>query len=471
MTAIVYKEFLPDQPELGNQGLLRALNVLPRDDGYAPYQGLALTGQTIGSAAFVQDAFLSSGITKGAERVYSYAGGQFYSGNITIGGASTLSPSNVGFAQYENFVIAVSDAFQAVFHTAGATSTVGTLASNGTAPPAQAIGVIGQFVVIGGLGTKNSGAQSLNAIQWSGVDAPRSWPSPGSATAIAQQAGQQDLPSIFGEVQAIHGGDQHGVVFQKRGVTRMTYVGPPAVFQFDTVSSNEGCFFVRGHLRVKNLSYFVSEQGFCRTDGVSIEHIGAGKVDREFWNSIAGSSSEVQVGYDPKNDLVYFAYSTNGNQSLDKILVFNPKSGNWGQASQAMTAMVGGAISDDFSKPMRGIGTAGGQSVIGFFNATAGAAVMETGDFEFNEGGRAYVDAIKPHVESAGTAPAATVAIGYRNDLGSTPTYTSEATQNSRTGFANTRVDAKYMRFRTTITGNFKKTTGIEVNPIPSGAA
>lgn len=63
-----------------------------------------------------------------------------------------------------------------------------------------------------------------------------------------------------------------------------------------------------------------------------------------------------------------------------------------------------------------------------------------------------------------------TVAIGYRNDLGSSPTYTSEATANSRTGFSNFRIDAKYMRIRSTITGNFEKATGLEFSAKPSGS-
>lgn len=105
------------------------------------------------------------------------------------------------------------------------------------------------------------------------------------------------------------------------------------------------------------------------------------------------------------------------------------------------------------------------------FTGTPGAAVLETGEMELNEGGRAFLDAVKPHVESSGTAPAVTVAIGYRDDLSASQTYTSEASANSRTGFANFRVDSKYARIRTTITGTFEKATGLEFNAVPSGKA
>jgi hypothetical protein len=55
--------------------------------------------------------------------------------------------------------------------------------------------------------------------------------------------------------------------------------------------------------------------------------------------------------------------------------------------------------------------------------------------------------------------------------LNGLPSYSTEATANSRTGFANMRSDAKYHRIRETITGNFKKATGLEFNANPSGRA
>jgi hypothetical protein len=108
---------------------------------------------------------------------------------------------------------------------------------------------------------------------------------------------------------------------------------------------------------------------------------------------------------------------------------------------------------------------------IGTFSATAGTAILATGDMEFNEGGRAYVDGVKPHIESSGTAPAVSVRIGTRNDLGTAPSYTSATSLNSRTGYANFRADAKYHRSEVTIVGNFEKTTGMNFNARPSGKA
>lgn len=102
------------------------------------------------------------------------------------------------------------------------------------------------------------------------------------------------------------------------------------------------------------------------------------------------------------------------------------------------------------------------------FTGTPGTAIIETGEFEANIGGRAFIDGVKPHVESSGTAPSVTVAIGYRDSLDTAPSYSSESTVNSSTGFANMRIDAKYLRIRETITGNFEKATGLVLNMKPT---
>jgi hypothetical protein len=363
-------------------------------------------------------------------------------------------------------------------HTAGAASNFATLASTGTAPAAEAIGIVGQFVVLGNLGTAGA-TQRPNVVQWSGIDQPRSWPTPNSATAIAQQSGEQEFASIYGEVMAIHGGDQFAIVPQKSAVTRMTYVGPPVVFQFDYIERSQGSFFKNFSIMVGGMVYFVSAMGFCRSNGVTVERIGAGKVDRFFWDNVDTTKTSLfSCAYDQVNELIYFAYpsSASGSLTSDKLLIFNPKTSQWTHANQIVDELI--TSGNYVRSPPVGIlafSTSGANSVVGIFEGTAGSAILETGDFELAEGGRGYIDGIKPHVESSGTAPALGVRIGIRNDLGTAPTYTTTAGPHSRTGFANFRdkgvTDGKYARVEVNITGNFKKATGFELDADPSGQA
>jgi hypothetical protein len=315
-------------------------------------------------------------------------------------------------------------------------------------------------------------------LRWSGIDQPTSWPVANSATATAQQSGEQFLPSRFGPIYAIYGGDQYGIIMQQSGISRMTYVGPPVVFQFDSIDETRGCYYPGSSVQAGKFVYFVSENGFYRTDGVGIENIGEGKVNKFFENDTDPglTSFDFSCGYDSQKDLIYFAYTTSGAFNyLDTMLIFSPSSGNWGRASDNVDKLVSQKRSEgDPRSPLLAFNSASPRR-IGRFNQTAGSAVLETGDMELAEGGRGYIDGIKPHVESSGTAPAIGVRIGIRNDLGTTPTYTSTAGPHSRTGFANFRdkgiTDGKYARVELNITGNFRKAIGFELDGSPSGEA
>ena len=219
--------------------------------------------------------------------------------------------------------------------------------------------------------------------------------------------------------------------------------------------------------------YFISARGFCRTDGVTVENIGTGKVDRFFWDRVI-NTGRTHAGYCPVNGLVYFAFSTNVSNTAftDSMLIHNPRTGAWSYAVQDIVSLVTPAPGFGQSpRKLMAFTTAGSTRELGIFAATAGTATFETGEFELNEAGRSYIDGVKPNVESSGTAPSMVCRVGYRDSLGTTPTYTATATPNSRTGVANFRVDAKYVRLETQITGNFEKATGVEFDAEASGYA
>ncbi len=474
MASIVYKEWLPDQPDLGNPGLIVARNCLPTEAGYTDFNLLNNSGP-ISTSGAAEGVFVASGSTKGAAVLYISAGDIYTSvngGAFTSRGGSTVG-SFGGFAQYESLVIMVGEGHTAFKHTVGSTSNVSTLnASADTLRPANVVGVVGDFVVMGDFLNSNFSAGSLqspNEIQWCSIAQPTLWPTPNSATAIATQAGSEFMPIAFGPVRAVHGGDQFAVVLQATGVSRMTYEGPPTVFRFDVIDDSVGSFFKNGSIRINGITYFISRNGFCRTNGVSVERFVQGKVDRYFWDTYSGSSDAVNVGYDKVNDRFFCAYpqATDIGSTCSAMLAFHLGSQTWSLCDVTINRLItpGGSPSAVDFRAMAASGT------VGSFAATAGSAVFETGEFEVNEAGRTYLDGVKPHVESSGTAPSMTVRVGYRDSLGASPTYTAATSANSRTGIANFRVDAKYLRLETTITGNFEKATGVEFDAEPSGYA
>lgn len=466
---IVYKEWAPDLPDLGGQVLTVAQNVIPSPSGYKCFKTFAPTVSTA-PATTISNAFAANSETKGSQIIYVSAGDIYNSSNFgafASRGGSTVGAEG-GMAQFDNLLIAVGTGHVPYKHTIGSGSSVSTLASMGTAPACSVVGVINRFVVLGDLLTSTLGStQRANALQWSAIDQPTQWPTPNSATAIASQSGEQVMHSEYGQIMGIHGGDQYGVVLQAGAVTRMTYEGPPTVFRFDVIDNVNGSIFRKGSIKVGGTTYYISRNGFCRTDGVQVERIGLGKVDKFFWDSVNHSFAidRLNSGYDPLNNLVQWAFPTAASNTCNRMMSFNPDVGAWSYCDVALSHLVTPNKALASQETMIGLSSA----FLGRFEGTAGSAVFETSDAEFNPGGRAYVDGISPHVESSGTAPAMTVRLGYRDSLGSTPTYTAVTSANSATGEANFRVDAKYIRAEVTITGNFDKATGFVADVQPSG--
>jgi hypothetical protein len=476
--SIVYKEWLPDQPELGNPGLIVASNCLPTEAGYTDFNPLNSSGPTL-PVTNASGSFVASGSTKGSAELYVFAGDIYTSIN---GGAFTNRGGNTvggfgGFTQYDELVINVGSGHTAFKRTAASASNFSTLnASADTLRSANVVGIVGQFVVMGDfLNTAFSAGseQSPHEIQWCSIDQPTLWPAPNSATAIATQAGNQFLHIGYGAVRAIHGGDQFAVVLQVDAVSRMTYEGPPTVFRFDVIDKTQGSYFKRGSIMIGGVTYFISKNGFCRTDGVSVERIGQGKVDRYFWDTYSGDIDSVHVGHDPINNLFHCAYpqATDVSTTCSALLSYHLGSQSWSVSSQLMDELItpgGGLATRTGSSGLRAIAAGG---TVGSFAATAGTATFETGEFEGTEAGRTFIDGVKPNVESSATAPSMVCRVGYRDSLGATPTYTSTATPHTRTGVANFRVDAKYLRLETQITGNFEKAIGVEFDAEPAGYA
>lgn len=470
VTSISFGEWLPDQSDLNRGGLITAKNVLSIDDGFAPFKPLDNSLFTV--PALVEGAAFAFYNSTGYVYAHSPGAGTIYSSidglAFTARSASTLI-GHAGFAQFDDLMLISFTQHVPFVHTIGSASNVSPLSAI-TLPKAGAIGVVNRFAVIGNL---NDGTFRGSSLRWSAIDDPANWPVANSATAIATQAGEQDLNSAFGNVNAIHGGDQYAIILQRNAVVRMTYVGPPVVFQFDTIDKTLGSRGPRTSIRVGNIVYFISDNGICRTDGVTVERIGKGKVDRYFLSTYKEPDEWVaNCGYDPTTGLVYFGYSTSsGSFDIDRIIIFNPATNQFTFANQDMETFVtpipdGGVNSIPY---LLGFGNQS-SSILGMFQGTPGSAILESSDFETNPGGRGFISGVKPNVESSGTPPTIGVRIGYRDDLGTSPTYTATTAATTSTGFADFRVDAKYTRAEVNIVGNFDKVSGFVANAGPSSS-
>jgi len=471
---IVYKEWLPDQPELGSEALIRADNVLPSEGTYVPFRPLT----PIQSGSFTLPGIARGGFVSQRENAISGAVEYYAATNSTIyvatagAGVGTFNAissgwgtanSEVSFTQFGNLVFAGRGNGGVLYHTAGSATNFATVPGLTAAYDARHLAVLGQFLVIGNLGSAT--ARSAN-IAWSGVGQPLSFPTPNSATAIAQQSGEQELNIADGPLIGIYGGDQYAILVQTGAVTRMTYVGPPVVFQFDKIENKKGAAREWAHAGSGRNVFMFSPDGFYVTDGVTVEPTGEGKVNKTFINALdidrtpgsVTATSIIEGAYDCKSRCIFWATPSGATASAysNYIYAHSLVDGRWTRCEQSMRKFIepASAVQAD------GLYAFDSSNVLCKFSGTAGSAVFETSDAEFNPGGRSYIDGIKPNVQSSGTAPAMTTRIGYRDDLNTDPTYTSATSANSYNGFADFRVDAKYVRVEQTITGNFEKATG-----------
>lgn len=285
-SGVIFKEWLPDIPPLENQGLIRAENVYPRDGSYAALPtattGAALPSTPLGGISFVHGSPNAFGALIGTSSLLmrlqtsgSFAtAGSGYTALASAGGSSYWR-----FAQFDDVIVATNglDAVQRLTIGASVASTLGS--ASGNAPVSAQVGVINKFLFLGDLSTDPF------AVQWSGLDDPNSYPTPNSSTAIAQQSGLQVMPATGGTVTGISSGDQFGVIFQRNRISRASYVGPPVVFQFDTIDDSRGCFFPNSLVEVGTKTYFAAAFGFFVTDGVSVEPISDGRCSHRFFDS------------------------------------------------------------------------------------------------------------------------------------------------------------------------------------------
>lgn len=471
MSATVYSfgEWLPDQPAMGNVGLTEANNVLAKVGYYAPYQPLVATafnatlpGQARG-AFFATDQVLTARLYAGtAQSLYM----QTTSAIALRSGASLVSNTvfDWQFCQFENLVFACNKD-NTMFHTVGAASNFAT----STAPKAGTIGKVGQFVVVGDI-TDAASTYRPNTVRWCAIGDASNWPDPNTSTAIATQAGEQDLNSAFGPVHAIVGGDQHAIIFQDSGITRMTYVGPPVVFQFDEIETARGAWLKQSVVRAGGATYFIAADGFYVTNGVEVKPIGEGRTDKTFLASPGLSSSITRSCFNQAENSIFWSFADTGTTVPNRLMTYNIDTNRFTRANQILACMETsnfGAIYGPYAYNASNILASWRSTTTA--QASIGTGLLATGDLELNPGGRAYVDGVKPNIESTGTAPAITVRVGTRNDLSTTPSYTATTTPTTRTGFADFRLDAKYHRAEIQIVGNFDKASGLEFKAQPTG--
>lgn len=329
---------------------------------------------------------------------------------------------------------------------------------------------------------------------WSSINDPTSWPTPGSATAAANQSDYNDLVGENGAITGLVGnlGTADGALFFEHAVWRIVYAGPPAVFDFFPAVSVKGTQAPQSIVQLGSLVYYLGEDGFYVFDGTNAKPLGNQKVDKTFFADLDQSYlNRVCGAVDPINKMIFWAYPGQGNTSgtPNKMLVLNYDTGDWTLITMDCEFLFRGLATgytleglDVISSSLDALAFSldsrvwqGGAVTLGAFNTShsfsyfGGSTLAATVDMDeiqpFN-GQRTFVRNTRPLVD--GGSPM--VALGTRDNLTSAVSFSNPSAMNSL-GWCPQRASGRYTRARVTMAAgsSFAHLIGVELDADPAG--
>jgi hypothetical protein len=493
----------PDQPEVSNQALAVARNVLPRASGYdsLPTLSSANAGSlnALCRGAFTGRARNGTNFTVAGSATQLSLATTGSLSNVSNGGGSpyTLTSDNWwSFALFGNRIIASSHSDAPESFVVGTSTQFAALSAD--APRARHMAVVRDFLVHGNIIGRGANAGTIGtaeeAVQWSAVDDPTSYPAVGTSSAKGVQSDWQPLTGNGGQVTALIGGSDYGLVFQERSVWRMDYEGGDTFFRFTPIEENRGCWIPKAAIRVGGLTFFPAEDGFFATDGFQTVSIGNELVDRFFLESFQDDTeARLSVAYFPSWKCIGWLYmGPNASSELcNKMLLFNVVSQRWSEATVSaewLVAVLPFATSLD-SYTAAGVMDTGALSAVnldsllgtarrepGAFNAShalatfsgsPGTAVIETHEFEPAPGRVGYLRSLRPVYDSGESGFVAQALTRQR--LSDTQTASSGAYEDT-TGKHNLRVSGRYLAARFYGYGEFTNFSGFDADVAVRGA-
>lgn len=465
---IPFGEWLPDQPDYKNPGCLVADNCFPTSGGYGPFLGAKATGDEIDEAVRGAGQFFRSDGTS------VIVGGTDTKLFVLVGGTLTATTgyTSIGvdgywqFARFNALIIAVAPNNTPQYLT-DIDSDTGWSTLPGSPPTAEAVGRVGNFLVLGNI----SGATSR--IQWSAQNDPTaSW-----VTDRQVQSGLAELQPEYGEITAITG-DRFPLVFQNRGISRLDEVGPPTVLRAETVEEARGAIAPNSVVTLGWMTYFLAHDGFFAHDGNQIMPIATRRVNEWFADNVSEGDRFRTHGTIvwEKQSIIWSFVPTTDTTGFRRQIIYSWAENRWSTATLSLDWLVDNKVAATTLEDLDALFPSGletvtpsmdsdfwlsktrvlsafiqdgsGNSEMNTLNGDALAATFETADAQLVPGSRVSVNGIYPVVENADANTAA--ALVTRLTKGGTETTGPSVTVNS-SGVCPVRGDGRWARAKMTI--------------------
>ena len=314
---ITFTEWTPDLAGVA-ENLSVAKNVVPSALGYNPFPTAvnysAAASENLNNVFAGRFSATTTIFAGGATKLFKFDGADLSMDNVSkTGNYSSVIKWN--FTQFGNTIIAANNVNRLQSFTLGSSTTFDDLAAN--APVAKFVTVVRDFVVAANL---DSGTNS-NKVQWSDINDEADW-----TTGATSQSDYQIIAD-GGNITGITGGEV-GIIFLERAIVRMSYIGSPLFFQFDTISRGVGCVEGSSVVQYGSMSYFLGADGFYSCDGTTVTAIGTQKVDAWFYaNANPSKLNLMSSTIDPIRKIVVWEFIDNFAQNT--LLIYNWQVQKW----------------------------------------------------------------------------------------------------------------------------------------------
>ena len=333
---ITFTEWTPDQPSIVTN-LSKAEGVFATQVGYSPFptavdysQAASENLTNVFSARFSATNLIFAG---GVTKLFRLDGADYSMDNVSKTG-NYAGVVRWNFVQFGDTILAANNINKLQYYTIGSSTTFNDAAA--AAPVSKYVTIVRDFVVCGNL---NAGDDS-STVQWSDINDFTDWTAGG-----ASQSDSQIIPD-GGNITGLSGGE-FGLVFLQRAIVRMSYIGSPYFFQFDTITRNLGCLEGNSIAQHGSVTYFLAEDGFYACDGRSVEAIGNEKIDRFFLrNADPSALNTMSATIDPFRKLVIWNYKD--VFAKRELLIYNWLTKKWTTCSTD-TDYVSSIVSSGFT--------------------------------------------------------------------------------------------------------------------------
>lgn len=472
MTRINFGEWLPDQPGVTGS-MTEAKNVYPIANGFAPLPLESdvsnAASETLNNVFAAKKNNASYLFASSSTKLFKFDSADNDLDNVSkAGGYSTSIGERFYFTQFGDSVIATNGINKPqVWYVASSTAFADLDAS---APEARYVTVVRDFVVCA------STSANPYRVFWSDINDESNW-TPG----VGSQSDTQDIAD-GGDIVGMSGGE-FGLVLLEKAIVRMSYIGSPLFFQFDSIARGIGCISNNSIAQYASTTFFLADDGFYTCDGQSLKPIGAEKIDRFFFDDVDLTKlSEMSVAIDPIKKLVVWNYTDTFSQK--KQLIYHFSIGKWTYAETTASYIGNIYIPGTTLESLNIYGTLDSLSVsldsrqyvgggllfagvtnnkiISFTGARKNAS-LTTGDFGIPNS-RSVVTLARPIVDNG----SGSIAIASRVNLDDSISFTAPvvADDENRVGL---RSAGRYHRATVIPSGLWKSVLAIDIDFAPQG--